>query len=181
MHSSRMRTARSLILSPYLVISDARPPRHAALLHHACPLLPCMPPFTTHPPFTRHAPQQPHMPPATTHAPWQPCMPSPCGQTDTCKNITFANFVLWAVTRMHPSRMHTTCSSSSPWGCVIASVHAGIHTHPQLWAWRPPWCGLGDFPPWRPAAMHAGIHFPPVNRMTDRCENITLPQLRCGR
>ena len=22
---------------------------------------------------------------------------------------------------------------------------------------------------------------PPVNRMTDACENITLPQLRCGR
>ena len=22
---------------------------------------------------------------------------------------------------------------------------------------------------------------PPVNRMTDRCKNITLPQLRCGR
>ena len=23
--------------------------------------------------------------------------------------------------------------------------------------------------------------FSPVNRMTDRCKNITLPQLRCGR
>ena len=23
--------------------------------------------------------------------------------------------------------------------------------------------------------------YPPVNRMTDACENITLPQLRCGR
>ena len=30
------------------------------------------------------------------------------------------------------------------------------------------------------APMHAGIH-PPVERMTDVCENITLPQLRCGR
>ena len=24
-------------------------------------------------------------------------------------------------------------------------------------------------------------HHPPVNRMTDICENITFPQLRCGR
>ena len=27
-------------------------------------------------------------------------------------------------------------------------------------------------------AMHAGIHTDPVNRMTDRCKNITFPQLR---
>ena len=30
-----------------------------------------------------------------------------------------------------------------------------------------------------PPAMHAGIP-PPVNRITDTCKNITLPQLRCG-
>ena len=29
------------------------------------------------------------------------------------------------------------------------------------------------------APMHAGID-PPVNRMIDRCKNITFPQLRCG-
>ena len=51
---------------------------------------------------------------------------------------------------------------------------------PWLWAWRPP-------PFWRLAARHAGIppimHAgippptpPPVNRITDRCKNITLPQ-----
>ena len=28
--------------------------------------------------------------------------------------------------------------------------------------------------------MHDEIH-PPVDRMTDACENITLPELRCGR
>ena len=28
--------------------------------------------------------------------------------------------------------------------------------------------------------MHWDRH-PPVDRMTDRCKNITLPQLRCGR
>ena len=26
-----------------------------------------------------------------------------------------------------------------------------------------------------------GVCVPPVNRMTDACKNITLPQLRCGR
>ena len=35
---------------------------------------------------------------------------------------------------------------------------------------------------WIPPAMHAGIPLPPsVNRITDTCKNITLPQLRCGR
>ena len=31
------------------------------------------------------------------------------------------------------------------------------------------------------APVHAGIHTVPVNRMTDTRENITFPQLRCGR
>ena len=31
------------------------------------------------------------------------------------------------------------------------------------------------------SSMHWGKHPPPVNRMTDRCKNITLPQLRCVR
>ena len=74
---------------------------------------------------------------------------------------------------------------------------------PQVWAWRPPLarplsfpprCGPGDPPHARhagiPPARHAGIPPPgylqcmlryhpppiPVNRMTDRCKNITLPQ-----
>ena len=70
----------------------------------------------------------------------------------------------------------------------------GLET-PQVWARRPPWrparhAGIpparhaGIPPPSRPAArhagippaMHAGITPPPVNRMTDRCKNITLPQ-----
>ena len=40
--------------------------------------------------------------------------------------------------------------------------------------------GWGVFPSGVSASVHAGIH-PPVNRITDACENITLPQLRCGR
>ena len=129
MHSSRMRTARSLTVSRHILCTP--PSNHA---HHPCdyacppqpcmppatmhaPLQPCMLPATTHTPTTTHAPPatthvpcnhtaspwQPRMPhpPTTMHAPWQPhmhprqpCMPPPpCGQTDTCKNITFANFV----------------------------------------------------------------------------------------
>ena len=29
------------------------------------------------------------------------------------------------------------------------------------------------------APVHTGMHTPPVDRMTDMCKNITLPQLRC--
>ena len=132
MHSSRMRTARLLTVSQYLVVSvgvgdmharhipcHAFPlpcmppamhaPRHAfplpcmppamhiplpcippyhACPHHACPL-PCIPP-------AMHAPCHAH--PPAMHTPL-PCMPPttqtplPRVQTDTCKNITFANFV----------------------------------------------------------------------------------------
>ena len=87
---------------------------HASLFAMHAPSLPCMNP----PGATTHAPQeqpctapwkQPHTPPRSNHA----CLPQgqphmhplgatthprnharpPCGQTDTCKNITFANFV----------------------------------------------------------------------------------------
>ena len=120
MHSSRMRTARSLTVSHQK--NHACPPRS----NHACPPRATThtppqsnhahpPRATTHPPgATTHAPpgsnhapprEQPHMPPpGSNHAcppQEQPCMspweqqrtPPPRGQTDTCKNITFANFV----------------------------------------------------------------------------------------
>ena len=62
--------------------------------NHTCP-----PSNHAHPtkqpiPPTNHT----HPPPATTHAPPSHTLPNhahplpPCGQTDTCKNITFANF-----------------------------------------------------------------------------------------
>ena len=103
MHSCRMRTTRSLTISPYLVVCAMYAP------------LPCMSPLPNMPP-TMHAPCHacplPHMPPAMhplpctpCHAFPPPCMPPchahthpathallpctpPCGQTDTCKNIT---------------------------------------------------------------------------------------------
>ena len=52
---------------------------------------------------------------------------------------------------MHPAAMHAT------------TTHAPHHTCP-LHRTCPP-----------------ATHAPPVNRITDACENITLQQLRCGR
>ena len=80
-----MLTARSLIVSPYLVVSHARPPPS-----------PHMPPLATmHAPDNHTFPlETTHAPLATMHAPRnqacppQPGMPPPCGQTDTCKLIT---------------------------------------------------------------------------------------------
>ena len=123
MHSSRMRTARSLTVSRHIL---CMPPPQPCMPHHPPatmhapqqphmppspanhtrlpPLQPCMPPSNHACPLaTMHSPQQPHMPPATTHTPRQPCTPPSnhthppcnhaCGQTHTCKNITFANYV----------------------------------------------------------------------------------------
>ena len=74
--------------------------------------------------------------------------------------LTFTFFYhkidFFSETRMHSSRMHTARSSSHPGG-------------------SPPVAPPGAEPPPRK-------HPPsPVNRITDACENITLPQLRCGR
>ena len=93
MHSSRMRTARSLTISHCIyqwgVCMLHMPPCHAHLppcmppvTHappcHVCPLLPCMSPLL---PCTFLLPRTP-----LCHA----CAPPRCEQTDTCKNITFA-------------------------------------------------------------------------------------------
>ena len=129
------------------------------------------------------------------------CLPSNCH----CHRQTDAR-----ETRMHSSRMRTTCSSSHLLrGCLPQCM---LEYTPQVWAWKPPWvwvwrhpprCGPGDPPrpdpssspwvwAWKPA-RHAGIlPLPletckacwdttpsPVNRITDTCKNITLPQLHC--
>ena len=95
MHSSRMCTARSLTVYHGICLGG-----HAWHAHcHAHPF-PCMPP-ATHAPC--HTCPLPCMPPAM-HTPCHACPPAthaclpchacpPCGQTDTCKNNTFANFV----------------------------------------------------------------------------------------
>ena len=98
MHSSRMCTAHSLTVSPYLVVSHACPNReqphmppeqpcmpqpgattHAPQSNHTCPPMeqPCMPPRSNHTPYLRISSYAMHAPPgATTHVPQeQPCMP----------------------------------------------------------------------------------------------------------
>ena len=103
MHSSRMRTARSLIVSLYLVVSHACPPFDTPQMHTlplrspcTCPhcavknrlnkfFMPCTyplpripPSFAMHtPPPSNHAcsPGNHACPPATTHPPQQPCTP----------------------------------------------------------------------------------------------------------
>ena len=106
MHSSRMCTACSLIVSPYLVISHACPPEQPHMpprSNHAHPLGATMhaPRATTHAPWSNHAPpgsnhacppraamhappEQPHMPPrATMHAPWEQLCMAPSKQPCT--------------------------------------------------------------------------------------------------
>ena len=101
-------------------------------------------------------------------------------------------------TRTHSSRMRTAHSSNSqggsphpPWEQTPPWSSPPPGQTPQLppwvWAWKP--ARHAGIPPPRPAArhagippaMHAGIPLPPVNRITDTCKNITLPQIRCGR
>ena len=83
------------------------------------------------------------------------------------------------------------CGPGDPPGCGPGTpLGVGLET-PQVRAWRPPRSDLSTSPlgvgletckacwdtiPWISAAMHAGIPPAPVNRMTDRCKNITLPQ-----
>ena len=97
MHSSRMRTARSLTVSRCILCTQPPPQEN----HTPPRKKPRMPP----PEKTMHAPQQkPCMPPsqknyacprANTHAPPGATTHNPPINriTDRCKNITFANYV----------------------------------------------------------------------------------------
>ena len=67
-------------------------------------------------------------------------------------------------TRMHSSSMRTA---------RLLPVSPGMHC---LWEGVP---GLGGCT-WSRGA-YLPRYSPPVDRITDACENITLPQLRCGR
>ena len=117
--------------------------------HHACPPQP-------------HTPKQPHMPlsnhtcpPATMHAPHNhTCPPQPCTppkQPGTPPATTHAP--------PQPCVPPTTTHPLQP--CIPpATMHAPATMHtPQQ--------------PCMPPCNHA---CPPVNRMTNRCKNITLPQ-----
>ena len=89
---------------------------------------------------------------------------------------------------MHSSRMCTICSSGHWWEgvCIPACTeHGGVYPC-MHWAGGVSAQGVsgqggsaqGGLPQ---CIVHAGIHTPTVDRMTDACENITLLQLRCGR
>ena len=140
MHSSRMRTARSLIISPYVVISHTCPPftMHTPLCH-ACLPFSCMPPLTMHTPLAHmlplhHAchppvpcmpPPLPHMPPnnhacplATMLAPQQPCTP-PTMHTPWQPHMLPHN-------HMHPPQ---PCMPPSNHTCPLATMHAPQQPH----------------------------------------------------
>ena len=105
-----------------------------------------------------HAHPLPHMPP-DMHAPCHTC----------------------------PSVMHTSPATRCPcYACRPPHMPPPCHAHPlphmSLLPHMPPAMHAPTMHPLLPA-MHASpaMHVPPVNRITDRCKNITLPQLRCRR
>ena len=86
----------------------------------------------------------------------------------------------------------------TPWPDPSTSLlGVGLETPPGQTPQLPPGCGpgnqqgmLGHHHPLRPDAMHAGIppamHAgipppPPLDRMTDKCKNITCANFVCGR
>ena len=66
-------------------------------------------------------------------------------------------------TSMHSSRMRTASLLTIPTVSEEGGAVRGVSARGGI-------CPVGVSAP-----LHAGIH-PPVNRMTDRCKNITLPQ-----
>ena len=97
---------------------------------------------------------------------------------------------LWAWTRMHSSRMRSVCCSGRRGGCLPIG---GVVCTGGWWVGGV--CPLGGVCPrgvspslyWAgvvSAPVQAGIHTPPphwTKFLTHACENITFPQLRCGR
>ena len=66
---------------------------------------------------------------------------------------------------MHFNRMRTARLLT-----VSRSIRGGVCLGVSAQGGYPPEGGRGS------ALLHTGIHPPPVNRITDRCKNITLPQ-----
>ena len=74
---------------------------------------------------------------------------------------------------MHASRMPTVRCSSH---LVCGGGGGGVSAQGVVSAWGVSAEEGGNVCPGRGVC-----HTPPVNSITDACENITLPQLRCGR
>ena len=93
-----------------------------------------------------------------------------------CHFVSDADWDSTSITRMHSSRMRTVhCSSRLPGvGCLSGG---GIVCPGDVFrGCLPRGCLPRGCLPRGVSARH-----PPVDRMTDRCKNITLQQLRCGR
>ena len=118
---------------------------------------------------------------------------------NSTQNVNHNHNGIASKTRMHSSRMCTARSSSrllgdvclsacwdTPLGLGLETPHppgVGLETLPPArFLNLPTGCGPGD-PPTRPPNLPpgSGPKHPPMNRITDTCKNITLPQLRCGR
>ena len=108
--------------------------------------LPCTPPTAT------------HAPPTTMHAPL-PCTP-PAMHTP-CHASPHHARPLWGV---HGPGWCMVLGVHGPRGCMVPGMHG-----PGGGAWS-----QGCMVPG--ASQHALRQTPPVNRMTDRCKNITLSQ-----
>ena len=63
------------------------------------------------------------------------------------------------------------CTGRWVGACIPACTGQGVCVYPSMY-WAGGVCLSGGGLPHTP---------PPVGRMTDACEHITLPQLRCGR
>ena len=151
MHSSRMRTSCAM----------------TGRISGGC--IPCTPP-----PFAMHAPPLPRMPPFTMHAPLLPCMPP---FRHTCPP---SNHACPPGATMH-APLEQPCMP--PEATTHAPTPEQPHTHPLEQPHPPP--RQPRMPP--RATMHAPpprsnhAHPPPVNRITDRCKNITFANYVCGR
>ena len=163
MHSSRMRTARSLTVSRRILCTSPS--------NHACP--PCnhtCPPATTHPPTTTHAPQQPHMPPTNMHTPLQPRMAPVDRMTHMCKNITLPQ------TSFAGGKKRKECI---PVGCVPTAPVAATRCQS-----REGLClGMGGGGLSRGGVSVGGVYrqggslFPPLRGQNDKRLVKTLPSL----
>ena len=165
MHSSRMRTVRS-----------------SSRLRGGVCLSAC---WDTHSPqaLAWKSPSQTPNPPG--YGPGNP----PCGQTDTCKNITFANFVLGGVCFPGGLLLGGVCFLGGVCSWGVGVCHQGGYLLPGRVCLLQGGCLLlGGVCFWGCVCFTGGgipaytWQTPPsVNRITHACENITLPQLRCGR
>ena len=88
---------------------------------------------------------------------------------------------LWAWTRSPSTSPLAVGLDQIPINFPLGCGSGPYPLPPWVWAWKPT-RHVGIPPPGRPAARHAGIppamhagiaHPPPVNRITDACENIT--------